>query len=219
MSLIIKSEKREIFGKNASRRLRKEGRLPAVLYGENEGNVHLILGKKDIFNILKLETKENTIFKIVFNSEERDVMIKELQIDPTTDELLHVDLVQIAMDRAIRVSVPIVPMGEAIGVKAEGGFVDFITREVEIECLPKDIPEHITIDISPLHLNQSIKVGDVAPPQGVKFISDPSVVLLLIEVPHKEEAEVKPPEEVVVAEAKEPEVIKKERAEKEEEKE
>ncbi|MGB8951904.1 MAG: 50S ribosomal protein L25 [Candidatus Aminicenantales bacterium] len=218
--MIIKSERRDIFGKNAARRIRKEGLVPAILYGEKENPIPLILNKKDIFKILKSETGENTIFKVAFDSEKRDTMIKELQIDPTTDELLHTDLIQIAMDKDIRVSVPIVPEGEPIGVKTEGGFVEFMTREIEIECLPKNIPEHVTIEISHLHLHQSIKAGDVILPEGVKLISDPNSVLVLIEVPHKEEeVEVKAPEEEVIAEEKEPEVIKKERPEKEEEKE
>jgi large subunit ribosomal protein L25 len=221
MALTIKAEKREGVGKSVSRRLRREGKLPAILYGEGVINTPLILNKKDIFAILKSEARENTIFKISFDSESRDAMIKALQIEPASDELLHADLIQIAMDKLIRVSVPIVHKGEPVGVKTEGGFVDFITREVEIECLPKDIPEHMEIDISALHLHQSFKVENLALPAGVRFLSDPATVLVLIEVPHKEEEVVTAAatEGEVVAEEKEPEVIKKERAEEKEEKE
>jgi large subunit ribosomal protein L25 len=219
MDFTIKAEKRETFGKNASRRIRKEGKIPAILYGEGTSNIPLIMAKKDIFKILKSESGENTIFKVVFDSEKRDTMIKELQRDPTTDELLHADLIQIAMDKVLRVSVPIVPVGEAIGVKAEEGFINFMTREVELECLPGNIPEHIEIDVSNLHLHQSLKVGDIAPPEGVKIISDPATVLVLIEIPHKEEVEAKEVEEEIISEEKEPEVIKKEKVEEEEEKE
>ena len=221
MALTIKAEKREGVGKSVSRRLRREGKLPAILYGEGVINTPLILNKKDIFAILKSEARENTIFKISFDSESRDAMIKALQIEPASDELLHADLIQIAMDKLIRVSVPIVHKGEPVGVKTEGGFVDFITREVEIECLPKDIPEHMEIDISALHLHQSFKVENLALPAGVRFLSDPATVLVLIEVPHKEEEVVTAAatEGEVVAEEKEPEVIKKERAEDKEEKE
>jgi len=221
MALTIKAEKREGVGKSVSRRLRREGKLPAILYGEGVINTPLILNKKDIFAILKSEARENTIFKLSFDSELRDAMIKALQIEPASDELLHADLIQIAMDKLIRVSVPIVHKGEPVGVKTEGGFVDFITREVEIECLPKDIPEHMEIDISALHLHQSFKVENLALPAGVRFLSDPATVLVLIEVPHKEEEVVTAAatEGEVVAEEKEPEVIKKERAEEKEEKE
>jgi large subunit ribosomal protein L25 len=216
MRLVIKSEKRDLFGKNASRRFRKGGLVPAVLYGEGAESVPLVLAKKDIVKILKSETRENTIFKIAFDSEEKDVMIKALQINATSDELLHADLILIAMDKAIRVSVPIELLGEAVGVKTEGGFVDFMTREIEIECLPADIPERISADISGLHLHQSLKVADLTAPAGVKLISDPGAVLVLVQVPHEEKVEAKPEEEVVAAEAAaaapaEPEVIKKER--------
>jgi len=216
MSLVIKSEKRDVFGKNASRRIRRGGMVPAVLYGEGVESIPLALAKKDIVKILKSETRENTIFKIAFDSEEKDVMIKALQVDATSDELLHADLILIAMDKVIRVSVPIELLGEPVGVKTEGGFVDFMTREVEVECLPADIPERISADISELHLHQSLKVGDLAGPQGVKLISDPATVLALVQVPHEEKVEAKPEEEVVAAEAAEaapaePEVIKKER--------
>jgi len=220
MSLVIKSEKRDSFGKNASRRIRKNGLIPAILYGEGALSRPLVLDKKDIVKILKSESGENTIFRIVFDSEEKDVMIKDLQIDPTSDELLHADLIQIAMDKEIRVAVPIELVGEAIGVKTEGGFVDFMTREVEVECLPANIPERLTIDISALHLHQSLKVADMAPPAGVKMINEPNTVIVLIQVPHEEKVEVKPEEEVVAeaaAEVAEPEVIKKERKKEEEE--
>jgi large subunit ribosomal protein L25 len=216
MGLVIKSEKRDLFGKNASRRFRKGGLVPAVLYGEGAESVPLVLAKKDIVMILKSETRENTIFKIAFDSEVKDVMIKDLQINATSDELIHADLILIAMDKAIRVSVPIELFGEAVGVKTEGGFVDFMTREVEIECLPADIPERISVDISGLHLHQSLKVADLTAPAGVKLISDPNTVLVLVQVPHEEKVEAKPEEEAVAAEAAaaapaEPEVIKKER--------
>jgi len=216
MSFKIKAEKREIFGKNASRRLRREGMIPAVLYGADAISVPLTLKKQDVFTILRSDTGENTVFQVSFDSERRDVMIKELQRDPITDEILHADFVHIAMDKAIRVSVPVVIVGEAVGVKTEGGFVDFITREVEIECLPKDIPEHIEIDISGLHLRQSLKAGDLTLPEGAKLITSLDTILVLIEVPLKEE-EIEVEEEEVIAEEEEPEVIGKEKPEKEKE--
>jgi large subunit ribosomal protein L25 len=216
MSFKIKAEKREIFGKNASRRLRREGMIPAILYGGDSSNVPLTLRKQDVFMILRSDTGENTVFQVSFDSERKDVMIKELQRDPVTDEILHADFVHIAMDKAIRVSVPVVALGEAVGVKTEGGFVDFITREVEIECLPKDIPEQIEIDISGLHLRQSFKAGGITLPEGVKLITSSDTILVLIEVPLKEEEiEVEEEEEEVIAEGEEPEVIGREKPEKE----
>lgn len=220
MGITIKGEKRGIFGKNASRAIRREGKVPAIFYGANIASIPLMVAKTDVIDILKSEAGENTIFKVSFNSESRDAMIKELQIDPVTDELLHVDLYQIAMDKVIRVSVPVVPVGEAVGVKSEGGFVDFMNREVEIECLPKDIPEHIEIDISSLHIHQSVKADDVKIPEGVEMLTEPDTVLILIDVPQKEEIiEEVEVEEEVIAEGEEPEVIKKEKEEEEKKKE
>lgn len=220
MSLTIKAEKRDAQGKNAARRIRREGGLPAILYGSEAQNVPLTLDKKDIFAILKSDTGENTIFRVAVGTEKPEVMIKDYQQDVVTDEILHVDLLRIAMDKEIRVAVPIVLSGEAIGVKNEGGFVDFSTRELEIECLPKDIPENIDVDISELHLNQSLKVEDVATIEGVKIISDPQAVVVLIQAPSVEEVEEEiPEEEEIMGEEEQPEVIKKEKAEGEEAKE
>lgn len=215
MSFKIKGETRNVFGKNASRRIRQEGMIPAILYDTDTVSIPLTLNKKDVFAILKAETGENTIFKISFNSETRNTMIKELQRDPVTDEILHADLIQIVMDNVISVSVPIVLVGEAVGVKAEGGFVDFVTREVEIECLPKNIPEKLEIDISSLHLHQSLKIEDLPSPGEITLVSDPNTVVVLIHAPTKEELEVEEIEEEIIAE-EEPEVIKKEKHEEEE---
>lgn len=215
MNITIKGDRREVFGKNASRQIRRGGLVPAVLYGAKTKPHPLTLDKKDIFAILKSETGENTIFQVAFDGEARDVMIKDFQADPVSDELLHVDLIQIEMDKTLRVEVPVVLVGEAVGVKSEGGFVDFITRELEVECLPSNIPEQFEVDISSLHLYQSIKAEEILPPKDVEILTDPHTVVVLIEAPTKEEevevAEVG--EEEVVSEEEEPEVIKKEKAE------
>jgi large subunit ribosomal protein L25 len=219
MNIVVKTEKRQGLGTNASRRLRARGFVPAVLYGEAMASTPLVLSKKDIVQILRLESGENTIFKVAVDADAYDAMIKDMQVDPATDELLHVDLIRISMDKAIRVTVPVVHSGEPIGVKTEGGFVDFVGREVEVECLPRDIPESLAIDISDLHIHQSFKVEGIAAPAGVKILTEPGTVLVLISLPHKEEEVFpgeKPEGEVAAEEPKEPEVIKKERAEKEE---
>ncbi|OGD16097.1 MAG: hypothetical protein A2W20_06280 [Candidatus Aminicenantes bacterium RBG_16_66_30] len=218
MNIVVKSEKRQGLGSNAARRLRAQGFVPAVLYGESLETTSLVLSKKDIVQILRLESGENTIFKVAVEGDAYDAMIKELQVDPASDELLHVDLIRISMDKPIRVTIPVVHRGEPIGVKTEGGFIDFVTREVEVECLPRDIPESLGIDISELHVNQSFKIESMAVPAGVRIISEPATVLVLVSLPHKEEEfpGEKPEGEVVAEEPKEPEVIKKERVEKEE---
>lgn len=217
MSLVIPSEKRDAFGKNASYRIRQSGKLPAILYGEGVASLPLVLNKKDVIQILKSEVGLNTLFRVSFGAEERDVMIKDIQIDPTTDEVLHADLIQIAMDKVIRVQVPIELVGEAYGVKTEGGFIDFMTRELAVECLPAMIPERFAVDVTELHIHQSLKAAEVTLPEGVKLITDPGAVIALVQVPHEEKVEAPVVEEGVEgAEAApaEPEVIKKERAEK-----
>ncbi len=219
MGFKINANKREIFGKNASRRLRREGMIPAVIYGAREVTVSLNLKKQEIFKILRAETGENTIFQISFDSEIRDAMIKELQRDTVTDEILHADFIQITMDKIVRIFVPVITVGEAVGVKTEGGFVDLMTREVELECLPKDIPENIEVDISDLHLHQTFKVEDIAPAEGVEILSAPDTILVLVQAPSKEEEiEVEEEEEEIISEEDEPEVIKREKAGEEEKK-
>jgi large subunit ribosomal protein L25 len=216
MSLVIQTEKRDAFGKNASYRIRQSGSIPAILYGEGKDNVPLVVAKKDIIAILKSDLGLNTLFRIAFGGKERDVMIKDIQIDPTSDEVLHADLIQIAMDKAIRVAVPIELLGEAVGVKTEGGFIDFMTRELQIECLPNQIPDRLTIDVTALHLHQSLKASDIALPAGLKLITEPGTVLVLVQMPAEEKAEAAVVEEAAEGAAPaEPEVIKKERAEKE----
>jgi large subunit ribosomal protein L25 len=215
MSLVINTEKRDAFGKNASYRIRRSGRIPVILYGEGHDNLPLVLAKKDVIQILKSELGLNTLFKIALESEERDVMIKDVQIDAITDEVLHADLIQIDMTKAIRVAVPVELVGESIGVKAEGGFIDFMTRELNVECLPSMIPEHFAIDVTGLHLHQSVKAGDVTMPEGIRLITEPGVVIALVQMPAEEKSEVAAVvEEGAEAAPAEPEVIKKERAEK-----
>ncbi len=217
MNLTIPSQPRDAFGKNASYRFRQTGRIPAILYGEGLPNLALVLDKKDVIKILKSETGLNTLFKIAVSDGERDVMIKDVQIDPISDQLIHADLIQIDMNKAVRVEVPIELVGEAVGVKTEGGFIDFMTRELMIECLPALIPERLTVDVTELHLHQSIKVAEVALPEGIKLITDPGAVVALVQVPHEEKVEAAPVAEEgaeAAAAPAEPEVIKKERAEK-----
>lgn len=219
MSMVIQCEKRQERGKNAARRLRGKGLIPAVMYGQGAEAVPLVMGKKDIVQIMKLETGENTVFKVAFEKERHDAMIKELQVDPVTDEILHADLIRISMDKPVKVTVPVVLAGTPVGVKNEGGFVDFVNREVEIECLPKDIPENLVIDISELHIHQSFKAGDIDMGAEIKLLTEPSVVLVLISIPQKAEEFPGEKPEAELEEAAEPEVMKKGKAEEPEEEE
>lgn len=140
----------------------------------------MTLKKKDILEILKSQTGENTIFRVTMDSQEKDVMLKDIQINPVTDELTHVDLIEISMDKPVRVAVPVELVGEPVGVKVEGGVADFLLRELEVECLPREIPESIKIDISNLHIHQSIKVQNLDLPAGVKVYADPNAAIVVI---------------------------------------
>jgi large subunit ribosomal protein L25 len=147
-------------------------------------------------------------------------MMKEYQLDPVTHDLLHADFYQLAMDREITVTVPIVLRGEAKGVKLQGGLVDFVTRDIEVQCLPTNIPEHIDVDVSELMLNQAIRLRDVAPDPNWKAVTDLDTMIVHVVMPKAEESAAATTEAAAAAPAPtEPEVVKKGKADEKEEKE
>ena len=216
MASTLQAEKRETRGKNEARRLRASGRIPAVLYGTEKGKASEIsVDPKVLLRILHSESGVNTLIGLEgVGSGDTRVMVKEYQLDPISHKLLHVDFYQVAMDKTLTVTVPIVLKGDAKGVKQQGGIVDFVNREIEIETLPGDIPENITLDIVELMLNQGIRVRDLQM-EGAKWkpLTDPDTMLVHV-VPPKVE-EVAPEAAVVTPGAAEPEVIKKGKVEKE----
>jgi large subunit ribosomal protein L25 len=222
MDATLQVEKREGRGKNEARRLRASGRIPAVLYGGEKGKaVEIAVDPKTLLRILHSESGVNTLIGLqgLENAAGNTrVLVKEYQLDPIDHKLLHVDFYQVAMDKVITVTVPILLKGEPKGVKQQGGIVDFVQRDIEIECLPGNIPENITVDISELMLNQGIRVRELAT-EGAKWtpISDPDMMVVHVVALKAEEV---PAVEVAAAPAApaEPEVIKKGKTEKEEEK-
>jgi large subunit ribosomal protein L25 len=214
----VEGKVREERGKNAARRIRVTGMVPATLYGGKKDAVSLTVSAKQVARILRSETGHNTIFsvKVEGGAEER-AMLKDWQVDPLRGGLLHVDLLRIAMDVRMRVRVPVHTFGEAQGVKLQGGVFETVTREVEIECLPGDIPEEYRIDISGLMIGNQLRAGDL-PIDGVKvkLLTDPVRVIAHVVTLKKEEEPT--PEAAVAAEtaAAEPEVIKKGKKETEE---
>ena len=163
-NMMIEAEKREGRGKNDSRRARREGKIPAVLYGGGTDTMPLLVDPKAVQAILHSEAGENTLFSMKVASEgelQGKFMIKDHQIDPVSDRLMHADFLRIALDRMIRVEVSIRTVGVARGVKLQGGILEHPMREVEVECLPQDIPEHIDVDISELDLGKSYRVSDL----------------------------------------------------------
>ena len=203
----VAAEVRDQRGKNAARRLRMAGKIPAVLYGHNEDAVAVAVNPKELSAILHSQTGYNTIFTLTFQGSGKAtaVMLKDWQHDPTKGNLLHADLVRIAMDQTLQLSVPITTTGEAKGVKLQGGIFEFVLREVEVECLPTDIPEHLTIDVSELEIGANFRVSDLNVDSKVKILSDPELVIAHVVAPKEE----KVPEPVEVAAPTEPEVIKK----------
>ena len=221
MEATLQAVKRDGRGKNEARRLRATGRIPAVVYGTEKGKAtEISVDPKMLLRILHSESGVNTLIGLQLDGGDTRVLVKEYQVDPIHHKLLHADFYQVAMDKMLTVTVPIVVKGEAKGVKQQGGIVDFVHREIEIECLPGDIPESLTVDISELMLNQGIRVRDLMT-EGAKWtpVSEPEMMIVHI-VALKVEAE---PVAADVAAAPvataEPEVIKKGKVEKEDEKE
>ena len=226
MEAALEAVTRQTFGKNETRRLRRDGRIPAIVYGgaakkKNGNGTPISFDPKVLMRIINSESGINTIIGLtVDGGKSTQVLVKDYQLDPIGNHLLHVDFYRVAMDRVIRVSVPVTLKGEAVGVKQEGGLLDFVNREVEVECLPADIPEHLEVDVSELMIGQGVRLREVI--EGVKWtpISSPDVLLVHVVAP---KAEVEEEPEVVAegeagaeGEAAEPEVIKKGKAEQEE---
>src|SRR5919112_955734 len=160
MDATLEVVKREGRGKNEANRLRASGRIPAVVYGTaKEGKapegVSVAVDPKALLRILHSESGANTLISLKLDGDESRVMVKEYQLDPITHQLLHADFYQLAMDKAITVTVPITLKGEPRGVKLQGGLLDFVTRDIQVLALPTEIPEHIDVDVTELMLNQS----------------------------------------------------------------
>jgi large subunit ribosomal protein L25 len=219
MAATLDAVKRDSRGKNEARRLRAAGRIPAVVYGGSEGAVPVAVDPKLLSRILHSDTGVNTLIGLnVQGVGTTQVLVKEFLLDPVHHHLLHADFYRISMDKAITVTVPITLKGEARGVKQQGGVLDFPGREVEIETLPGEIPEDIEIDVSELMIGQSVRLRDVAAGQRWKPVSDSDTMLVHVVAPRAEEP---PPTDAAAAPAAspaEPEVIKKGKTEKEEEK-
>jgi large subunit ribosomal protein L25 len=220
MEATLQASRRERFGRNEAVRLRQEGKIPAVLYGGKDGAQALAVDPKALSRILHSESGVNTLIALKMGeTADTRVLVKEYQVDPVSRRLLHADFYRIAMDKALRVTVPIRLTGEAKGVKAEGGVVDFVHRDIVVECLPADIPEHITIDISELGLHDGVRVKDLNTGGKWKPVSELDMLIVHV-VTVKVEAEPAPADAAaaaagaVPAAPAEPEVIKKGKVEK-----
>jgi large subunit ribosomal protein L25 len=209
--IVVAAENRTETGKNENRRLRTKGLIPGVLYGAKKNPVPLAVSPKEITTILRSKTGENTLFDLEIGGSRRKVILKEFQVNPIKGNLLHADFYEVALDKPIEVSVHIEVVGIPSGVKVEGGLLDHVTREVEVSCLPADIPEKITVDVSELALGAAIRVSDLKVPDKVTMLSDADLVIVHVVAPRAEEevAAAAAPAEGEAAAGAEPEVIKK----------
>ena len=212
MDAVLDAVERTLRGKNEARRLRVSGRIPAVVYGGKDGGKAIAVDPKVLAKILRTEQGANTLIALnVPGAGDARVLVREYQLDPVTHELLHADFYRVAMDKLLRVQVTVVPQGEPRGVKQQGGVLDIVHRQIEIECLPADIPTHIEVDVSELMVGQSIRVKDVATNPKWKAITDAEMMLLHVIIPKVEEVPVVADAAAAgaVAAPAEPEVIKK----------
>jgi large subunit ribosomal protein L25 len=216
MEATLEATARETIGKNEARRTRREGLVPGVLYGAaSEGSSReatpITVNPKALLKILHSESGANTLISLKLAGKgDARVLVKEFQLDPVTHQLLHADFYRVAMDRVIQVTIPVIVKGEPKGVKQQGGVLEFIRREIAIECLPADIPEHVEVDVSELMLHQGIRVREIATDPKWKAVSDADMMLVHVIMPKAEEVAA-PAEAAAVAPAApaEPEVIKK----------
>ncbi len=217
-NLVVEAESRASFGKGANRRLRGQGMVPAVIYGRHQDAVAVAVNSAELVGILRSHAGTNTIFGIQIKGAKgtENVMIKDYQLEPVEHELLHVDLIRIALDTVMTISVHVKLQGIPEGVKNEGGILDFVARSVDVSCLPTDIPEGIPADVSGLALGQLMRAGDLKLPEKVTLETEPGVVIAHVILPKKvEEVEEEAAAVPVEEEATEPEVIKKGKTEEE----
>jgi large subunit ribosomal protein L25 len=216
---VLEAEPREAGTKNHARRVRREGKIPGVVYGAGKDALPVSIDPRHVLRILRSDTGHNTIFDLALNGGERTkAMIVDWQYEPIKGHLLHIDLKRIAMDKALRVSVPVVLQGVPIGVKTEGGILEHMLREVEIECLPADIPSHIDVDVTELTFGKVLRVADLPHSEKIKFLTESNQPVAHV-TSVKEEVVATPDAAAADAAATpaEPEVIKKGKAETEEE--
>jgi large subunit ribosomal protein L25 len=207
-TIVVEVEQRSETGKNVAGRLRRAGKIPGIVYGLDRPAFAVVVSPRRLSEVLRLETGKNTILNLSLVGQDRTraVMIREIQRDPVTEQPIHVDFVRVDLQKAVTVSVPVRLLGTPVGVKAEGGLLEFVTREIEVECLPGEIPEHVDVEVSELHVNQNVHVSDVKVGERIKVLTPMDSIVALVALPKEEAAPVA--EEAAAAPA-EPEVIKK----------
>jgi large subunit ribosomal protein L25 len=204
--VILAAELREDTGKSFNKKLRRQGMVPAVVYKAKKPSTNIQVKVSDFSKALKTSAGENVVIKLDIKSDskkdERTVIIKEIQHEPLKGDVLHIDFNQISLTEVMKFNVPVIAKGEAVGVKVDEGVLSHVVRELEVECLPTDIPESFEVDVTEMKIGDAIKASDIKIPEGIKLLTDPEAVLVTVEPPIKEVVA-----EVVPEEAAEPEVI------------
>ncbi len=214
--ITVEAELRSERGKNESRRLRRKGIIPAIVYGAAQPPVAVSVNPRVIERVLHSPAGHNTIFNLAVRGGETSwVMIVDWQYHPVRDNLLHVDFKRIDLSKRIRVSVPVVAHGDPRGVKKQGGLLELVTREIEVECLPDEIPEHFTVDVTPLWIGQSLRASDVPLTGSMRLLSPPDTVIAHVVAIRGAVTEL--PAEAREAAPSEPEVLRKGKKEEEDE--
>jgi large subunit ribosomal protein L25 len=221
MEVVLEATPRDTFGKNEARRTRRGGQVPAVVYGgDGKEATPIQVPPKALLKILHSESGQNTLIALKLpGAGDTRVLVRDFQIDPVTHQVLHADFYRVAMDRLIQVTIPVSVHGEPKGVKQQSGILEFIRREIVIECLPGDIPENVDVDVSELMLHQGIRVRDVATSPKWKAVTEGEAMLVHVIMPKAEEAPAPADAAAAAATATpaEPEVIKKGKKEEAEE--
>jgi len=207
--IFLEAEPREETGRGKVSGLRRQGFIPAVIYAQGKPALSLKVSHRDLLRLVHQHRIESVVINLKIKDEkkhkERACLIKEVQYEPVHGEIMHVDFNEISLTQAIKVNVPVVAKGEPAGVKQEGGSLEHILWEVEVECLPTDIPKEIEVDVSNLKIGDAIHIKDITFPPKIKVLNDPAAIVLSVASPMKEEAAEAPVEGL---EAQEPEVIK-----------
>ncbi|MFA6383809.1 MAG: 50S ribosomal protein L25/general stress protein Ctc [Candidatus Omnitrophota bacterium] len=211
--LLLEAQLREEIGKNRSKALRHKGLIPAVVYSDGKEALSIKVSRSELLKLIHQHQIENAIITLKVKDDKkktsRPCMIKEMQHDPVKGDILHIDLHEISLTKALKVNVPVTTKGEPVGVKSDGGSLEHIMWEIEIECLPTDIPKHIEVDISALKIGDVIHIKDIKFPEKVKVLVEPEAIVLHIAEPMKEEVA---PVEGEAA-ATEPEALKEKKEE------
>lgn len=215
--MTVSAKGRTAFGSGASRRIRRQGEVPGIVYGGTADNIPVTVNPKDLIKLLRSHAGRNTILNLEIEGVGTDnVILRDWQVDPVKEDFIHADFQRIAMDQKLTVTIPIHMVGVAIGVKAEGGLLDAVIREIEVECLPGDIPDEIECDVSGLHMNDSIRIRDLQIPGKVELLDDPDQVVVHVVAVREEESAEAAEGEVEGAAGDEPEVVAKGKKEDEE---